>query len=143
LPHIAFACLVTAIADGFLAVTLSGFEPQINSFTDRPGLGAGITAAADFCDSCESLFIDSVPNSVLVEHLSEVSTDHLVATIHSPRLTDDGPQVRAVLLEGEQLPERLKQLIGKTHEETSTAFGVATLLIDSVGTCPRDPKCLG
>ena len=130
--HTATAGTVTTNADGSLIVMLSGVNPHVIAFTDRPDRDAGITAASDFYDSWETLFADAAPNAVLVEHLADGSTDSLVVTMYSPTLTDDGLQFRAVLLEDEKHPERLKRLIGMAHADMPTSVGEATLFIDSV-----------
>ncbi len=65
--HTASAGTLLKQSDGDYTLTLTGIDPHVMAFTDRPVRDSVIVPATDLIAAWPGLFADSPPNAVLVE----------------------------------------------------------------------------
>ena len=149
--HTASAGSLVKKSDGGYTLTLTGIDPHVMAFTDRPVRDSVILSAAQLIEQWPALFADSPPNAVLVEHNPSGNTDSVVLTLTNPRLTTPATASAtsadtatltfdAALITAEH-PANLKRLTRGIHKTAPTAFANASLFIDDVGDTAITVKC--
>lgn len=133
--------------DGTFVLTLNGIDAHTIGFTDRPDRDSSIIATKDFVEAWPSLFADSAPNAVLVEHQPDGAANSIVLTLETPTLAESTLTFEAVLLT-EEVPQSVAEHAGTLHPRPPETFEAASLFIDDVpcevqedaGVCaPGDP----
>ena len=141
--HTATAGSLLQKSDVTYTLTLTGIDPHVMAFTDRPERDSVILPAAELIKQWPTLFKSSPPNAVLVEHTSSGDTDSVVLTLTNPRLTTPAgtkpakPTLifDATLIAAEH-PANLKRLTHGIHKTTPDTFANASLFIDDVAWVP-------
>ena len=128
--HTATAGTFATDADGTHTLTLTGIAPHLTAFTDRPDRDASIISAERFVQSWPSMFADSAPNVVLVEHEASGDSDSFVLTLFEPRLDASTLKFTAVIVDGEDHSDQLPGLTATTYREPPAAFAITSLFID-------------
>jgi hypothetical protein len=120
-------------ADGTQTLTLSGIDPGVTAFTDRPDRDAAVVPADRFVQEWPSMFEDSAPNAVLVEHEPSGESDSFVVTLFDPVLDGNTLSFTAEIVDGEDHSEQIPGLTATPHREPPASFRTVSLFIDSVG----------
>jgi hypothetical protein len=115
--------------DGTYTLTLTGIDPHVLAFTDRPDRDAVVVDAAGLVGMWSDFFADSDPNAVLVEHGADGAADSIVMTLRSPSLDERGLTFTAVPLVDE-VPVNLARIAGGIKEVPSASFAAASLFMD-------------
>ena len=144
--HTASAGSLVKQSDGNYTLTLTGIDPHVMAFTDRPIRDAVIVPAGELIVNWPTLFADSPPNAVLVEHNPSGNTDSVVLTLTNPRLTtpatasatsaDTATLTFDAALITTEHPANLKRLARGLHKTPPAAFANASLFIDDVLVVP-------
>lgn len=136
--HTASSGTLSETVDGDYTLTLSGIDPHVMAFTDRPARDSAVVSTRQFIEEWPSLFADSPPNAVLVQHDVEGNTDSVVLTITNPRLTDSADPLDvgtltfdATIISAEH-PANLKRLTRGIHTIPPANFAAVSLFIDDV-----------
>lgn len=140
--HTADAGTLTENPDGTYELTLTGIDPNVMAFTDRPDRQTAIIGADHLVDGWPSIFADSAPNAVLVEHTPDGATDSLVLVLTEPRLEDRTLSFTADVLEDEAHPSGLDGMVGEPHATPPSSFSAASLFIDDVNMDESGYACL-
>lgn len=127
--HTADGGSLTDNGDGTYTLTLTGIDPHLMAFTDRPNRDAVVVDAAGLVGMWEAFFADSDPNAVLVEHAPDDTADSVVMTLSDPSLDDQRLTFTAIPLV-EEVPPSLARLAGSVHSVLPTEFSSASLFID-------------
>jgi len=140
--HTASAGSLVKKSDGGYTLTLTGIDPHVMAFTDRPVRDSVILPATQLIEQWPALFADSPPNAVLVEHNPRGNTDSVVLTLSNPRLTtpatasatsaDTATLTFDATLITTEHPSNLKRLTRGLHKTPPAAFANASLFIDDV-----------
>ncbi len=130
--HTANGGTLTANGDGTHSLTLTAIDPNVMAFTDRPDRQAAILTPQDLVDAWPSVFADSAPNAVLVEHAPTGDTDSLVVVLSDPRLDGSTMTYTAEILTDENHPSSVKGMVGAPHAVPPATFADASLFIDDV-----------
>lgn len=130
--HTANGGTLTADGDGTHSLTLTGIDANVMAFTDRPDRQTAILTAQDLVDAWPSMFADSAPNAVLVEHAPTGDTDSLVVVLSDPRLDGSTMTYTAEILADENHPSSVKGMVGAPHAVPPATFADASLFIDDV-----------
>lgn len=128
--------------DGTYTLTLTGIDPHVMAFTDRPDRDSAIMSTASLVHGWRSLFATSPPNAVLVEHNAQGGADSVVLTLTNPRLTAPSTETfpnfatatltfDASLMLAEH-PEGLTRLTRGVKGSPPETFAKASLFIDDV-----------
>ena len=151
LSHAASAGTLVKKSDGGYTLTLTGIDPHMMAFTDRPIRDAVIVPAGELIVNWPNLFADSPPNAVLVEHNPKGNTDSVVLTLTNPRLTvpsvasstsaDTATLMFDAALITTEHPANLKRLTRGIHKTPTAAFANASLFIDDAEICIADLGC--
>jgi hypothetical protein len=115
--------------DGEYTLTLTGVDPSLTAFTDRPVRGATIVDLADFIAAWPDAFASSAPNAVLVEHQPSGQSDSTVVTLYDPVLAGDTLTFRVVALRDSN-PEKFVDAPTNYSVKPPAAFGTASLFVD-------------
>jgi len=129
--HTADAGTLKQNSDGGYTLTLTGIDPHVMAFTDRPARDSQILPTAGLIEVWPTLFADSPPNAVLVEHNASGNTDSVVLTLTNPKLTSSALTFNAVVITDEH-PANLKRLTRGIHKTAPATFANATLFIDEI-----------
>lgn len=140
--HTATAGTLMENEDGGYTLTLTGIDPHVMAFTDRPVRDSAIVATTALVDAWPTLFATSPPNAVLVEHNAQGDADSVVMTLTNPRLItsetagsagDDQTTLSfdAAVMSAEY-PDNLTRLTRGVHEVPLSTFANASLFIDDV-----------
>lgn len=140
--HTATAGTLTQEADGSYTLTLTGIDPHVMAFTDRPVRDSAIVDTSALVDAWPTLFATSPPNAVLVEHHAEGEADSVIMTLTNPRLTSFGTPGSAsedlatlsfdAAVMSAEVPENLTRLTRGVHDVPVSTFANASLFIDDV-----------
>lgn len=130
--HTADGGTLTANGDGTYALTLSGVDPNVMAFTDRPDRQTAILTAQDLVQAWPSMFADAAPNAVLVEHAPTGDTDSLVLVLSDPQVDGTTMTYTATILEDEDHPSSVEGIVGAPHAEPPAEFADVSLFIDDV-----------
>lgn len=130
--HTADGGSFTDNGDGTFTLSLTGVDPHMVAFTDRPDRDAAIVDAETVIDAWPQLFAESDPNAVLVEHSSDGGSDSVVVTLSEPIFTGSGVTFTATPLMDEP-PGNLVRLVGSMHATPPVTFAHASLFIDDAG----------
>ncbi len=128
--HTADGGTLTANGDGTYALTLTDIDPNVMAFTDRPDRQTAILSAQDLVQAWPSMFADSAPNAVLVEHDPSGDTDSLVVVLTDPVLDGSTMTYTAEILEDEAHPSSIEGIVGAPHAEPPAEFAGVSLFID-------------
>ena len=151
LSHTASAGTLVKNSDGGYTLTLTDIDPHVMAFTDRPVRDSVILSAAQLIEQWPTLFADSPPNAVLVEHNPSGNTDSVVLTLTNPRLTTPASAAAgaapatagatsaatptltfdATFIATEH-PSNLQRLTRGFHKTPPATFANASLFIDEV-----------
>ena len=121
------------LGDGTYRLIMRGIDAHTIQFSDRPDRLVEIIDTARLVHHWESLFADSAPNAVLIEHEPSGETDSLVVVLTNP-VYDMAAGTLAYdveILEDEFHPERLLALT-EAHVRPPTMMRAVSLFIDSV-----------
>ena len=118
--------------DDTYTLTLTGIDPNVMAFTDRPDRQTAILTAQELVDAWPSMFADSAPNAVLVEHDPTGDTDSLVVVLTDPRVDGATMTYTATILEDEDHPAEVEGIVGAPHAEPPAEFADVSLFIDDV-----------
>lgn len=128
-------------SDGTFTLTLSGISPRVIAFSDRPERDATIISTAGLIHTWPTLFKDSAPNAVLVEHLADGDTRSLPLTLLNPKVSTDTITFDARPMVGE-LPARISEITGTRHSNLPSRFSNVSLFIDNVSQpCATPTDC--
>ncbi len=119
-------------ADGTQTLTLTGIDPGVTAFTDRPDRDAAVVPADRFVQEWPSLFEDSAPNAVLVEHEPSGESDSFVVTLFDPVLDGSTLTFTAEIVDGEDHSDQIPGLTATPHSEPPASFSTVSLFIDDV-----------
>lgn len=134
--HTARSGTLLETSDGYYTLTLSGIDPHVMAFTDRPVRDSSIVSARQFIEQWPTLFADTPPNAVLVQHDVEGNADSVVLTITNPRLenstdpSDAGTLTFDASIISAEHPANLKRLTRGIHENPPSNFAIVSLFID-------------
>ncbi len=120
--------------DGSYRLTLTGIDPHVMAFTDRPVRDTQIMGIQALADSWDELFANAPPNAVLVEHNSQGQADSLVLELTSPQVEGDSLTFSARVLDNESA-QGVRGLIGTLRSDIPSTFDEASLFIDDIN-CP-------
>jgi len=147
--HTASAGTLLRQSDGDYTLTLTGIDPHVMAFTDRPVRDSVIVPATDLITAWPGLFVDSPPNAVLVEHNAKGNTDSVVLTLTNPRLAtpaaanstsaDTATLTFDAKLITTEHPSNLKRLTRGIHKTPPATFANASLFIDDVDVMTVSP----
>ena len=119
-------------AAGTHTLTLTGIDPGVTAFTDRPDRDAAVVPADRFVQEWPTLFEDSAPNAVLVEHEPSGESDSFVVTLFDPALDGSKLAFTAELVDGEDHSDQIPGLTATPHREPPASFRTVSLFIDDV-----------
>ncbi|MFN7151412.1 MAG: hypothetical protein ACK4V6_18285, partial [Microthrixaceae bacterium] len=120
----------TTDADGTHTLTLNGIDPEVTAFTDRPDRDTAIVSTEMFVRSWPSIFEDSAPNAVLVEHEPTGASDSFVLTLTDPKLDGTTLTFTAEIVDGKDHSDQLPGLTPTPHREPPATFSTTSLFID-------------
>lgn len=120
-------------ATGTQTLTLTGIDAGVTAFTDRPDRDAAVVPADRFVQQWPSMFEDSAPNAVLVEHEPSGESDSFVVTLFDPVLDESTLSFTAEIVDGEDHSDQIPGLTATPHSEPPASFSTVSLFIDSVG----------
>lgn len=140
--HTADGGTLTSNGDGTYALTMSGIDPKVMAFTDRPDRQTAILTAQDLVDTWPSMFADSAPNAVLVEHDPSGETDSLVVVLTDPALDGSTMTYTATILEDEAHPSSVDGIVNSPHADPPSEFADVSLFIDDVNLEESVYSCL-
>jgi hypothetical protein len=123
-------------SDGTYRLTMSGIDPHVMAFTDRPARDTQIIGIQALADSWDELFASAPPNAVLVEHNAQGEADSVVLELTSPEVEGDSITFSAQVLD-EKKAQGVSGLAGTLHSEAPSTFNEASLFIDDIE-CPPD-----
>ncbi len=123
---------LTPNGDGTYALALDGIDPNVMAFTDRPDRQTAILSAQELVDAWPSMFADSAPNAVLVEHDPAGDTDSLVVVLTDPELDGSTMTYTAAVIDDEDHPAGVEGIVGAPHVEPPAEFADVSLFIDDV-----------
>lgn len=135
------------MGDGTVVLTLNDIDAHTIGFTDRPDRDSAILMTKDFVESWPTMFADSAPNAVLVEHRPDSEANSVILTLENPTLAGSTLTFDAIVL-NEEVPQSVAKHAGTLHPTPPERFEAASLFIDDVpceadestGTCsPGDP----
>lgn len=130
--HTADGGTLTPNGDGTYALTMTGVDPNVMAFTDRPDRQTAILTAQDLVQAWPSMFADAAPNAVLVEHDPTGDTDSLVLVLTDPEVDGTTMTYTAAILEDEDHPSSVDGIVGAPHAEPPAEFADVSLFIDDV-----------
>jgi hypothetical protein len=116
--------------DGSYTLTLTGVDPYVTAFTDRPVRDSKILALSEFIGAWPGAFASSAPNAVLVEHNSSGASNSTVVTLNAPMLVEDVLTFRATVV-SEKPSQTLANIAGNLHPTPPSSFATSSLFIDS------------
>jgi hypothetical protein len=116
---------------GEYTLTLTGVDPHMIVFADRPRRDAAVLDTGTFVDAWDGSFADAAPNAVLVEH--EPGVDSLVLVLQDPVYDAAAATLRytVTVTSDERIPDRVKALVDTTADQVPKTFADASLFIDS------------
>lgn len=127
-------------ADGSYVLTLSGVDPEVVAFTDRPVRDAAIIDSEGLVQAWPDFFAGSAPNAVLVEHGPDGQKASAVLTLTRVTSNADTLTFGATLIT-DKVPRGLDTLAASPNSAPPTSFASVSLFIDaaniscSVTTC--------
>lgn len=137
--------------DGTFTLTLTNVDPHVIAFTDRPNRDAIVMDASRLVASWDSVFGESPPNVVLVEHTPEGTTNSVALTISNPVLSpplDQGESSQAeqtLVFDAELILDEERSVSapssGDGEVSASQTFGSASLFIDTFMAFPETFTC--
>lgn len=122
--------------DGSYRLTLTGIDPHVMAFTDRPARDTQIIGVQALTDAWDELFESAPPNAVLVEHDSQGEADSLILELTNPEIDGGSLTFSAQVLNDERAQD-VSGLVGTLHSATPNTFNEASLFIDDID-CPPD-----
>lgn len=120
--------------DGSFTLTLNDIDPHTMAFTDRPNRDSAIIDTADLVERWPTMFADSAPNAVLVEHQATGEANSVVLTLENPSLSGTTLTFDALVLT-EEVPQSVENHADEIHLMPPTTFEAASLFIDDVPQC--------
>lgn len=134
----------TTDAEGTHTLTLTGIDAGVTAFTDRPDRDAAVVPAEQFVQEWPSMFEDSAPNAVLVEHEPSGASDSFVVTLFDPVLEGSTLSFNAKIVDAEDHSDQIPGLTATPHREPPASFSTVSLFIDNVsgsqsGNCSAKP----
>lgn len=133
--HTADAGTLEEQSDGSYLLTLTGIDPHVMAFTDRPFRDTQIIGIQALADGWDELFESSPPNAVLVEHDSAGEADSVALVLTSPTVSGDSLTFSAQVLTDEAAAEA-SSLEGTLHAAPPATFEEASVFIDNVSFNP-------
>lgn len=130
--HTADGATLEEKADGGYTLTMTGIDPHVMAFTDRPEQDASILDAQSLVQLWPKMFADAAPNAALVEHSASGENDSVVLTLSNPELAGDQLTFDASLIT-EEHPVDLARLTRGIHTTPPSETGAVSLFIDDVG----------
>lgn len=130
--HTADAGTLTPADDGTYTLTMDAIDPKVMGFTDRPDRQTMILSAEQLVEAWPTMFADSAPNAVLVEHEPNGDTDSLVVVLRDPELDGSTMTYTVEILEDEAHPSSVEGLVNSTHVDPPSEFADVSLFIDDV-----------
>lgn len=121
-------------ADGTFTLTLNEIDPHSIAFTDRPDRDSAIIDTAALVEAWPTMFADSAPNAVLVEHQPIGEANSVVLTLQNPSLSGTTLTFDALVLT-EEVPSNVENHAGLIHHTPPANFQEASLFIDDVPAC--------
>lgn len=121
---------LTQGADGTYILTLTGVDPEVVAFTDRPVRDATIIDSDELVQAWPDLFAGSAPNAVLVEHGPGGQRASAVLTLIGVTSNADTLTYTATLIT-DKVPSGLEALADSTTAAPPTSFASASLFIDT------------
>lgn len=125
-------------ADGTVVLTLTGIDEHVVAFTDRPDRQSEILDVGSLVAAWPSLFADSAPNAVLVEH-DPSGTESSVLELTDPVLDGTTLRFTARVLEVEAADGLTSPTTGDATDGAAAGpasppatFRAASLFIDDV-----------
>jgi hypothetical protein len=134
--HTADAGSLEKQSDGSYRLTLTGIDPHVMAFTDRPARATRIIGIQALADAWDELFASAPPNAVLVEHGSNGEADSVVLELTSPEVKGNSITFTAQVLDAEKA-QGMSGLVGTLHAEVPSSFSQASLFIDDVSCDPE------
>ncbi len=123
---------ITPGPDGTVVLTLTGIDQHVVAFTDRPDRRSEIIDVRALVMAWPSMFADSAPNAVLVEHEPN-GTDSSVLELTEPRLDGSTLTFTAKVLEVEAAEGPTVTAADQADPTMPPAsFRAASLFIDDV-----------
>ena len=117
--------------DGTFTLTLNDIDPHTIAFTDRPDRDSEIIDTAALVEAWPTMFADSAPNAVLVEHQPTGEANSVVLTLENPQLSGSTLTFDALVL-AEEVPSSVENHAGPIHLTPPATFEAASLFIDDV-----------
>lgn len=118
-------------ADGVSTLTLTDIDPGVVGFTDRPDRDTAVIAVAGFVEAWPTMFADSAPNAVLVEHQPDGESDSFVVELSDPKLDGTTLSFTAEVLDGED-HSGIAGVTATPHTDPPAKFQTVSLFIDDV-----------
>lgn len=118
-------------SDGSYLLTLTGIDPHVMAFTDRPVRDTQIFGIQALADGWNELFESSPPNAVLVEHNAQGEADSVVLVLSNPQVSGDELTFSAQMLTDEAAAEATS-LEGTLHSAAPASFEEVSVFIDDV-----------
>jgi hypothetical protein len=134
--HTADGGTLEAQPDGSYRLTLTGIDPHVMAFTDRPVRDTQVIGIQALADAWDELFESAPPNVVLVEHNSQGEADSLALELTNPEVRGDSITFSAQVLD-EEGAQGVSGLVGTLHSDVPSTFNEASLFIDDID-CPPD-----
>lgn len=116
-------------ADGVSTLTLIDVDPGVIGFTDRPDRDTAVIAVERFVEAWPTMFADSAPNAVLVEHQPDGESDSFVVELSDPRLDGTTLSFTAEVLDGED-HSGIAGVTVTPHTDPPAKFQTVSLFID-------------
>lgn len=113
-------------------ITLTGVSRETLGFTDRPVRDAVSFATDQLPTAWPELFADSDPNAVLVTRDDDGTRHSYVLELSSPTVDGDSITFQVAAIEGKDHSSQLPGMKTVPAAVPPTAFGEASLFIDSV-----------
>lgn len=116
--------------DGTYKLMLTGADQHVIAFTDRPGRDAAIISTADLVDAWPTMFADSDPNAVLVEHEHAQAADSMVVELSDPVWAGDSLTFSAKIKADEAIGTSLRQIANVLHDDVPATLSKVSLFVD-------------
>lgn len=118
--------------DGSGTLTLTDVAPGVTGFTDRPDRDTVVISVETLVEAWPTLFADSAPNAVLVEHDPAGDTDSFVLELSDPAFDGTTLTFAAKVVHGEDHSSQLPGLTATPYTTPPETFSTVSLFIDNV-----------
>jgi hypothetical protein len=120
------------LGEGNYRIVLHNVDAHTIQFSDRPERLAEVIGTDELVNAWDSLFSDSSPNAVLVEHEPDGTADSLVVEIEKPVYNGATAELtyQARILVDEEHPKRLKKL-AVAYKSPPASTRAVSLFIDN------------